>query len=194
MILEEIKALTSENHIRLENSQLLSAFSQQTVDRHSYGQILRMFYGYFHPLEKKINQVASIENYLPDYTSRRKSRLLLHDLQALGFSDPNQLPLCTDLPEVANEAQAFGCLYVMEGSTLGGKFIAHVLRKCLGIEASSGAAFFNGYGAETGTRWKTFQQSLLTFSEQAGQNEAIIASANQTFNKMERWISQSQVS
>jgi heme oxygenase (biliverdin-IX-beta and delta-forming) len=98
--------------------------------------------------------------------------------------------LCTDLPEVSNEAQAFGCLYVMEGSTLGGKFISQVLRKCLGIEAASGAAFFNGYGAETGARWKAFQQSLLTFSEQAGQNATIIESANQTFNKMERWISQ----
>jgi heme oxygenase len=76
----------------------------------------------------------------------------------------------------------------MEGSTLGGKFIARQLRNQLGLTASSGAAFFSGYGEETGLRWKKFQHALRTFSEQSGQQEAIIQSANQTFHKLDCWM------
>ena len=52
MILEDIKAQTSENHIRLEKSELLSLLSSKSIDIQSYWLILALFYGYFHPLEK----------------------------------------------------------------------------------------------------------------------------------------------
>jgi heme oxygenase len=194
MILEDIKAQTLENHIKLEKSELLSLFSSKSIDVQTYRLILTLFYGYFHPLEKRLDALASIPRLLPDYETRRKSSLLLSDLQALNATQAAEvsLPLCPDLPEVADEAQAFGCLYVMEGSTLGGKFIAQKLQNNLGLTASSGAAFFHGYGQETGMRWKTFQQALQSFAEQSGQQEAIIHSANQTFDKLGRWMNTNQ--
>jgi heme oxygenase len=194
MFLEDIKARTSESHIKLEKSALLSLFSTQQIDLHSYRLILALFYGYFHPLEQKLDAVAGIRLYLTDYETRRKSSLLLSDIQALREQSVADvaLPLCPDLPPVTDEAQAFGCLYVMEGSTLGGKFIARQLHNQLGLTPSSGAAFFNGYGEETGLRWKTFQQALRTFSERSGQQEAIIQSANQTFLKLDGWMNTNQ--
>jgi len=194
MILEDIKAQTLENHIKLEKSALLSLFSTQQIDLQCYRLILTLFYGYFHPLEQKLDAIAGIPLYLTDYDTRRKSSLLLSDIQALSkrsIADA-ALPLCPDLPPVSDEPQAFGCLYVMEGSTLGGKYIARQLRDQLGLTASSGAAFFNGYGEETGLRWKNFQHALRTFSEQSGQQEAIIQSANQTFEKLYCWININQ--
>jgi heme oxygenase len=190
MILEAIKARTLESHIKLEKSALLSLFSNKQIDLPSYRLILTLFYGYFHPLEQKLDAIAGIPFYLPDYETRRKSSLLLSDIQALSKQSVTEaaLPLCPDLPPVSDEAQAFGCLYVMEGSTLGGKFIARQLRNQLGLTASSGAAFFSGYGEETGLRWKKFQQALQAFSEQTGEQEAIIQSAKQTFGKLDGWI------
>ena len=194
MILEDIKAQTLENHIKLEKSALLSLFSTQQIDLQSYRLILTLFYGYFHPLEQKLDAIAGIRLYLTDYETRRKSSLLLSDIQALSKQSiaDAPLPLCPDLPPVSDEAQAFGCLYVMEGSTLGGKFIARQLRDQLGLTASSGAAFFNGYGEETGLRWKKFQHALQAFSEKSGQQEAIIQSANQTFEKLYCWVNINQ--
>ena len=196
MILEDIKVQTLENHIKLEKSELLSLFSSKAIDIQSYRLILALFYGYFHPLEEKLNTLAGIPRFLPDYETRRKSSLLLSDIQALRATHPAEisLPICPDLPEVLDEAQAFGCLYVMEGSTLGGRFIAQVLRNTLGLTSTTGAAFFNGYGEQTGLRWKTFQKALQAFVEQSGQQEAIIHSANQTFEKLGRWMNTKQSS
>jgi heme oxygenase len=60
--------------------------------------------------------------------------------------------------------KAFGCLYVMEGSTLGGKIIYNILKKQLGLSDSAGASFFYGYGPATGEKWKTFGASLEAFA------------------------------
>lgn len=196
MILEDIKARTLESHIKLEKSPLLSLLSTQQIDLPSYRLILSLFYGYFHPLEQKLDAIAGIRLYLTDYETRRKSSLLLSDLRALRAQSVTDaaLPLCPDLPPVSDEAEAFGCLYVMEGATLGGKFIARQLHHQLGLTASSGAAFFNGYGEETGLRWKKFQHALQAYSEQSGQQEAIIQSANQTFHKLDGWMNTGQSS
>jgi len=50
------------------------------------------------------------------------------------------------LPQLASLGRAFGVLYVLEGSTLGGRHIALALEKRLGLTAGNGAMFFNAYG------------------------------------------------
>lgn len=86
-------------------------------------------------------------------------------------------------------AQAFGSLYVMEGSTLGGKMIYKVVKELLGLDEQNGLSFFYGYGAETGNKWKIFQQSLLKLSsEHTNTDDQIIDSANHTFLQLKAWI------
>lgn len=192
MILEKIRAETRKNHVKLEENRLLLPFSRQEMDWSSYQKILTRFYGYFQPLEGLVDRLPVIHEFLPDYSTRRKASLLLLDLQRIE-SQLDELPICRELPEVINANQAFGCLYVMEGSTLGGKYIARVLSNTLGLTTITGAAFFNGYGDQTGRRWQIFQQALVAFSEQQGDPEAIIESANQAFEKFGQWLNQESV-
>ena len=51
---------------------------------------------------------------------------------------------------------AFGSMYVMEGSALGGQVIAKVARDSLGIHARNGGAYFTGHGAATAAGWRSF--------------------------------------
>jgi hypothetical protein len=67
--------------------------------------------------------------------------------------DPSLVDRCPQLPELHTFHQGLGCMYVLEGSTLGSKFIAHRLAEHLRIDRSSGGAFFNAYGEATGARW-----------------------------------------
>jgi heme oxygenase len=87
-----------------------------------------------------------------DYSARRRTPLLLRDLAALGLAVP---PLA-DGPAitVSSQAEALGLLYVLEGSTLGGR----VIRKTLAAQGIDdlGLSFLDPYGAETGNRWKQF--------------------------------------
>ncbi len=187
MILKEIRNRTAVNHTRLEQSPLLLPISQSTLSLDTYVQILQKFYCYFAPIELKLDRFVDLTKWLPDYTERRKTKLLLDDLQwvAPGQSLP---PACSHLPLLESLAQAFGCLYVMEGSTLGGKLIYRVLHERLQLNASRGASFFYGYGEQTGTRWKAFGQVLQEFCAQTQQDEIVINTANETFIKLEEWL------
>lgn len=186
MLLKEIRSRTADNHARLENTPLLSPFSQQRIDLPAYLEILRRFYGYFYPLEQRLDGFPALREWLPDYTERRKAKLLLADLNSLhNGTEPG---LCADLPGISTDAEAFGCLYVMEGSTLGGKIIYNILKKQLGLSDLAGASFFYGYGPATGEKWKTFGASLEAFARETGTDEEIIAAANDTFSKFEQWL------
>ncbi len=189
MILEDIRTKTAENHKLLEQASLLLPITERTITLENYIEILKKFYGFFHPLEKQIDNFSQIQSYLPDYSTRRKADLICQDLVNIAPQYASKpIALCKDLPAITNTSQAFGCLYVMEGSTLGGKMIAKIVKEVLQLDTINGASFFNGYGKETSSKWKLFQQALIKFSHDYSTNHEIIDAANETFFKFEQWI------
>ena len=96
-----------------------------------------------------------------EYASRRKTQLLEHDLKVLGVP-PNPAEHRKPMLERTTLDFAIGCLYVLEGATLGGQIISRHLAK-LGIGPENGCLFFSGYGAKTGEMWKSFQVSATHY-------------------------------
>jgi heme oxygenase len=80
---------------------------------------------------------------LGDYEARRKLPLLTRDLMALGAHPSSivALSFCRTLPKCTDAATAFGCVYVMEGATLGGRTLLPLVEDRLGLDAQRGAAF-----------------------------------------------------
>jgi len=108
-----------------------------------YISLLQVFYSFFGALEDRINvYIGSAE--LPDHLQRRKSEALAIDIRTLGGILPQKAAL-SDIPEIDDHLQAFGALYVMEGSTLGGQIISQMIAKQLGIQ-DKGISFFQNYG------------------------------------------------
>lgn len=186
MILEKIKEQTTQNHILLESCSLLKPLSDGSLTKEHYVKLLAKFYGYFLPIENKLNQFVEFKSYLPDFSSRRKVSWLKEDIDKL-ITDKLEPEICKETPEINSLSQAFGCLYVLEGSTLGGKVIAKTLFEKFGLDSSNGAAFFNGYGTETGSKWKLFKEALLKYSCDCNEEEIIIGAANESFNKFYTW-------
>jgi heme oxygenase len=187
MILQELKLQTYDNHTSLENSQLLRPISQKSLTLENYILILQKFYGFFYPLEQQIAHFP-LAQYLPDVATRRKAGMLKQDLSQLTGQE-QVFPLCQHVPVASTLAEACGSLYVMEGSTLGGKMIYKMVKDTLGLDQHHGLSFFYGYGPETGNRWKAFQQALLSLSAQDNSQDArIIESANNTFVKFKQWL------
>jgi heme oxygenase len=58
-------------------------------------------------------------------------------------------------------AAAFGSMYVLEGSALGGQVIARAARDCVEIGAQ-GAMYFAGAGSATASHWREFLSLLET--------------------------------
>lgn len=176
-----VKQRTQTLHAEVEH--LLLPALENLRTRAAYAQILQMFYGYFHPLEQMIEGFITREQ-LPDMQVRRKAAAILQDLDAIDFSTQH-LPQCQRLPAVQNSTQAFGALYVLEGSSLGGKVIARMLLQNHALSLSENAVtFFSGYKEETGKRWKTFVEAFNQQNDASG----LVESANTTFAHLKSWM------
>lgn len=178
---QEVKNATQTLHTEVEQILRPRLTSISTVN--DYADILKMFYGFFQPLENSVQQRIS-SNDLPDIKERRKAAVILHDLKQLSQSTTN-ISLCSSLPFIANRAQAFGALYVMEGSTLGGKMIAKMLLKNA-VVPKEALNFFTCYKEETGRKWKGFLHAL----NQQQEVDEIIQTANDTFLHLKKWMEQ----
>ena len=106
------------------------------------------------------------------------------DLKALA-----RLPCCDRLPRLETIPEALGCLYVLEGATLGGKIITEHLKKVLPLDESRGCSFFNSYGDDVGRMWSSFLGILRRHCEKHGDADVVVQSACQTFACLDWWIS-----
>ena len=182
-----LKHRTIEAHQELES--LLIPKLHVVHTKVEYAQLLATFYGYFAPVEKLIGQFITPE-HLPDIIQRRKAAYLLNDLARLDVRSES-LSLSTYLPQIENEAQAWGALYVLEGSTLGGRGITKMLLKQCPQLTVDELSFFNGYREATGPMWTSFQKTLNDLGYTSQELSIIVGSANDTFLKFKQWIQQS---
>jgi heme oxygenase len=186
-VLQRLKRATRARHAALESRSILLD-PQLSLPR--YRDCLCRFMGYYAPLEMRLHGSQGWQGAGFTYGERYKTPQLAQDLLALGVL-PVQLPQlaqCRALPELASTAQLFGCLYVLEGATLGGQIVSRHLQASLGLTPLSGSAFFGGYGEQTGSRWKAFGAHLSAFAVQSDCDDAIVASAQATFDTLDRWL------
>ncbi|OYX29876.1 MAG: hypothetical protein B7Y99_12525 [Caulobacterales bacterium 32-69-10] len=86
-----------------------------------------------------------------DGVSRRRAGLVRAGLRALGLEPVVAGP---PAPILDGAPEALGFLYVVEGSTLGGRMILREVAARAGETA--GLAFMDPYGARTGEAWRAF--------------------------------------
>ena len=146
--------------------------------------------GFYKPLENRLARF-DWDSLRLDYSKRRKAGLLVDDLLRLGLatSEIDALPSCVLLPEPETEAGAIGCLYVLEGATLGGKLISRHLKESLAITRLNGGSFYDAYGARVGMMWKDFCDAANRYcGSQVDRCANAIAGAVDTFQAFERWL------
>lgn len=184
--LNTLKTQTAGQHTALEAQMDLSRhFSSEQNYRH----LLIGFYRVYAPLEDRLEKAVNWQERGWDFEGRKKTPWLEDDLLALGMihEEIKALPLTKDLPEITSLAEALGCLYVLEGSTLGGQFITKVLQRNLPITASAGGRFFAGYQEQTMPQWREFGQWAETQAtlDPNLESRAVVA-AQQTFDSFAR--------
>ncbi|MDB5891504.1 MAG: Heme oxygenase [Polaromonas sp.] len=189
MVLQLLKESTQTRHAAIEARLPLM---RADLSLPGYRAVLRRFLGFYEPLETQLLTRRFSGAFGFDYAPRRKTPQLRQDLLALGETPAavDALARCPALPALATAEQAWGCLYVIEGATLGGQIITRQLHARLGLTPSRGVSFFAGYGAETGSRWKVFCALLNAHAERCGGGgiDETVASANLTFSSLDRWL------
>jgi heme oxygenase (biliverdin-IX-beta and delta-forming) len=191
-LLDALRRATAAAHGRLE-ARLPVGRSNQTIA--TYRATLEALYGIYLPLEARLGVHA--ESLAPlRWEPRRKVHLLRADLVTLGVTAAqiDALPQCSQVPAVPDAPAALGCLYVVEGATLGGRVLSRRLRP-LGISPRRGGRFFHGYGEETGPMWVEFVERLQASRGERYEDEEArtVQSAVELFDALEVWLRDRQV-
>ena len=105
------------------------------------------------PAENRIGHYFDTRSLPMDYAPHRREPDLLNDLEYFGLSPAQP---AWDGPPIDSTGALIGCLYVLEGSTKGGRLIFNRLNERLGIEAQMGGRFFSGYGRPSDELWLEF--------------------------------------
>jgi heme oxygenase len=170
-----LRQATRDLHHRLDQHPLLAPLVRKGLSIASYGVALQALYEFNAPTEARIGEFISSNDIPFDYGSRRRIHALVADLSALGLAVPE---IRWDGPGINSPGELVGCLYVMEGSALGGRVIFRQIADMLHIDESRGAGFFSGYGDATMQRWQEFWDFAANSCPPDAIPEACRAAAN----------------
>ncbi len=184
-MLRHLRTATRPTHRALEGT---LGLLDEHLELDAYRQILARFYGFWIGWEP---QVAALLQDAELLAPRRRLHLLAADLTALGVSrrELAALPKCP-LTTLHDAAHALGSLYVMEGSTLGGKLIRAYVQRCLGSAVLDGCTYFHGYGSDTATMWRDFLARLA--AAPAADTQSIGHGAVATFERLGWWLTRAE--
>jgi heme oxygenase len=182
-VLQLLRAGTATEHADVE--QTLDLMSPQ-LQRSRLIAVLERLHGFWAAAETGLDAWAGrhpADADAVDWPSRRRAGLFADDLRALG-SDGAAVPPV--LPDVDGTDEALGRLYVLEGSTLGGRFID---RHLAGLPRLADVRLraFSPYGPETGARWNAFRRATREHVAAGGDAEAVVRAARSTFAALAAW-------
>ena len=180
-IMKRLREETAVDHRQLEDRLDISRWFE-TKDQ--YRRLMEMFYGFITPMETALASHAWSDSGL-EFGPRRKKHLLNLDLVQLDVS-AEALPICSELPNLSTFARAWGALYVLEGSTLGGQQIRKIAQQH--GTPDSQLHYFTAYGEDTRRRWMEFGEKLEQYAQTSGKADEIVDGARDTFRAFHHWV------
>lgn len=181
MLLQQIRLETQTAHQKVEA--LLLPILKRVRSTEDYIKILDAFYGYYLVVEPSAHHYAN-PIVFGDLLLRKKIVLMQHEYWQLSQQLPQGV-MPNFFPTIVNEYQAAGVLYVLEGSTLGGRLIHNILEQKLGSERAKKLQFFTPYGAATDEMWQQFLAGLALYDHSGSeQQQQVIEGAHCCFQSM----------
>ena len=174
-----LRTETAPAHERLERSLDLL---RRPLDRDRFTTLLIGFYGFHRAWE------PALARRLPAaFIPGPRVPLIEQDLGVLGLGDDTigAIPRCAQATALGDHPDtALGSVYVLEGSTLGGRVIARHLGEAPWWPPA-GLRYFDPYGDETASRWR---HTLAQLAAAGGDADRIVAGAVRTFEILQHWL------
>lgn len=192
MNLEHLRERTRPQHDATESQMPITA---PDLTLPVYTGYLRGLYAALAPWETfaRTHCPASLGSLVAD---RCRTPLLEQDLRALrsglpvvGSFDAAAIPGLETPGSPAFVGSFLGAMYVVEGSSLGGQYIARHLADTLGLTEENGAAYFRGYGDRTGGLWQQFKAVLAELPD--ADEDRVVVAAQAMFALFARTLSAS---
>ncbi len=197
-VLDRLRRGTADIHAHLDESLPLTS---PTLDPATYLAILSGFHAIQTAADRALAPHAQdLAAYGYDVHSRHESAWLDHDFEWWGSRGADvALVTAATFPEVASTADAFGWVYVLEGSTLGGQVILRHVARTLQLDPPDGCRYFVSHGDDVGPRWRRTCQSIDAFAA-AGSGDAseentqsMVRAARELFSSIDTILNQAPV-
>ncbi|GHC38778.1 biliverdin-producing heme oxygenase [Aidingimonas halophila] len=194
-MLVQLREQTRPAHLALESQPLLQRLLSSRLTETDYGQLLQSMLAFYQSLEPVLVTATTAllaQHPDPNYRYLPREPLLASDCRALGCVSSGFIHSPIELRLNGSGAYFLGILYVIEGSTQGGRFIAKHLADTLGVGENSGASFFNIH--QSNNSWKAFRCWLHRGLERHYQDDikSVIEGANMTFSALHAHLDQWQ--
>lgn len=174
--LAALREATAASHDAIDRQLQLGA--DLPLDR--YVRILQGFEGFLSAWEPAV-AAALLPGQRAWFSSRSRLAFVRQDLASLAPGAATApAPV---LPPLPNGSAAFGAMYVLEGSALGGQVIARRVAERFGFDRQRGAAYFHGFGDRTGALWREFRERLEAEVDPAHRGDACAAAVG-TFDAL----------
>ena len=190
-VMRRLREETSDLHSHAESRTLQREIAKGTIEQSTFVAYLGQLYAVHDALESALRDVEGRHAAISALATPERMRVpdLERDLDFYG-ADREQLEvgdaagrfisLVEDV-RVSQPVALLGALYVLEGSTNGGRFLAKVLRESWGLDGNKGVSYFDPYGEEQGPVWAAFKREMEGASFEARHEDAIVEMARKTF-------------
>lgn len=178
--LSDLKTQTADSHRKLEELPVSASIMSPEMKIEDYIFYLNLMHDVHNDTETFV--FPFFTDLLEDLELRKKKHLIENDLLFLNSKKTNAEKVFQT--EGISAAFALGILYVVEGSTLGGRFILKNVSKRPELSGDQGVSYFNGYGEKTGSFWKSFLSFLSEYEQEHNCGEEIIDGAIFAFDSI----------
>ncbi len=193
-LMEELRAATHLIHTAIQSLPFFEALLACQLPLESYAGLLRALACIHRALETGIAAAAAPAVRQVWQDGMRKLPLLQRDL---SFFEPRVLADIHGATTAAEAAARFiseeaaenplallGCLYVLEGSTMGAAVLHPRFARAFLLAGEDGLAYLRNYGAEAGARWAQFSGRMNGLCLSQAEREWIVRTAQQFFARL----------
>jgi heme oxygenase len=177
-----LKSATADLHVEVESTLDLDKITRSAA---AYSQTLCILYLVFDRAYQELVDIDFQPLKIDLGSIGRRRDWLAADLLALAIALPAPQTLGFELP---TSGHGFGCLYVLEGSALGGRVISKRVKQTLGLGQATGGAYFHGLGRQTASHWSGFLTTLNAIPANSAMGADAEAGAIATFLAFRRAI------
>jgi len=178
--LTDIKSQTADSHKKLESLSVSASILSPDMKIEDYIHYLSLM----HDVHKNTEEVVYplLSQIIPDLDQRKKKHLIEEDL---SFLNHNKTTSSTVFDKTEMSVPfALGVFYVIEGSSLGGRFILKNIVNNKQLSNDQGVSYFKGYGDKTGSFWKNFLNILAEYEQNNNGADSIIEGAVYAFDSI----------
>jgi heme oxygenase len=187
-LMTQLRAGTRDLHEAAESTLDLD---ECLADRFAYGHMLADLRGFYASAEESLSALSGWSTLEPavDIQLRCRVPLLDADLKQLGVPVPTGRSEALEGLLSGSLTAGIGCLYVLEGSTLGGKLVARRAQAQLGADLPV-AFFATADRPQLGAQWQALKQALNAFGLARGPaaEAEVLAAARGTFAALQQWL------